>query len=102
MQSRNISSTQNLELINTIKGISSCYHCQNNNIQYDTRRDEIYCYNCGTVLRQGLKDYIPYPVDTKRKKEHCLGSGFLSMHRRDDFKDENICIIKEMKRLGIR
>ena len=59
MQSRNISSTQNLELINTIKGISSCYHCQNNNIQYDTRRDEIYCHTCGTVLRQGIKDYTP-------------------------------------------
>ena len=45
--------------INTIKGISSCYHCQNNNIQYDTQRDEIYCHTCGTVLRRGIKDYTP-------------------------------------------
>ena len=86
----------------SIKGISTCFECQNNNIKYDIKHDEIYCHPCGLILRQGLQDYTPYPEDTKRKKEHVLGSGFLSMHRRDDFKDENICIIKEMKRLGIK
>jgi ribosomal protein S27E len=45
-----------------IKGISSCFYCQENNITYDDIRDEIYCFVCGTVLRQGLIDYQPYPV----------------------------------------
>ena len=45
--------------INSIKGISSCYQCQKNNIRYDEFRDEIYCYSCGLVLRQGLNDYTP-------------------------------------------
>jgi len=31
-----------------------------------------------------------------------LGSGFLSTHRREDFKEESTCVIKEIKRLGIR
>ena len=57
MQSRNISSTQNLELINTIKGISSCYHCKSNNLQYDDVHDQIYCFKCDYVLKQGLQDY---------------------------------------------
>jgi len=36
------------------------------------------------------------------KQKYGLGSGFLSMHRKDVFNDESVSIIKEMKRLGIR
>ena len=63
MQDNNTSSNTNLKLINSIKGISFCYHCKENNIIHDSNRDEIYCFSCGTVLRQGLTDYAPYPED---------------------------------------
>lgn len=58
MQSKNISSTIT-SILNNIKGINSCYHCQNNNTQYDTSRYEIYCHDCGSVLSQCLTDYTP-------------------------------------------
>lgn len=68
-----ISSNLNNPVPINIKGISSCYHCQENNIIYDGDRDEIYCFDCGTVLRQGLTDYQPYPkfeVDNVYDKCH--------------------------------
>ncbi len=40
-----------------VKGIKVCYYCKSNEIIYDIRSDEIYCYSCGTVLRQGFIDY---------------------------------------------
>ena len=45
--------------INKIKGISECYsiECKSNNIIYDSVKDEIYCSDCGHVLRQALHDY---------------------------------------------
>lgn len=45
-------------LTNT-KGITKCYdtNCQSTNIIYDSNRDEVYCQDCGTVLRQGFNDY---------------------------------------------
>lgn len=77
MQSRNISPNVNQDLLNNIKGISSCYHCQENNIIYDEDRDEIYCFDCGTVLRQGLTDYTPglgaFPsTDQSNKRKEIL------------------------------
>ena len=62
--------------LHKIKGISSCYECKSQNITYDENIDEIYCHNCGLVLRQGLKDYRPTKYSTftitsqqnKRKK----------------------------------
>lgn len=44
-------------LTNT-KGITKCYdtNCQSTNIIYDSNRDEVYCHDCGTVLRQGFTD----------------------------------------------
>ncbi len=42
-----------------IGGISHCYECNLNNIEYDFDHDEIRCVSCGLVLRQGLKDYTP-------------------------------------------
>jgi len=65
-QTNNISSH-----INSVKGISACFECQNNNIQYDEIRDEIYCFNCGMVLREGLNDFTPsfgsFPITNKSK-----------------------------------
>ena len=41
-----------------IKGINHCYNteCNSNNLDYDSNRDEVYCKDCGTVLRQGFTD----------------------------------------------
>jgi len=57
MQSSNISSTTNLELLNCIKGISSCYHCKSQNLLYTQHLDEVSCLDCGYVLRQALEDF---------------------------------------------
>lgn len=42
-----------------IKGINHCYDikCNSNNIIYDPNRDEVYCKDCGTVLRRAFDDY---------------------------------------------
>jgi len=50
--------------LNKIKGISQCFECEHDNIIYDEDIDEIYCYNCGLVLRQGIKDYRPTKYST--------------------------------------
>lgn len=52
--------TQNLDnsKVFSLKGITRCYDltCQSTNIAYDSNRDEVYCKDCGTVLRQGFTD----------------------------------------------
>lgn len=47
-----------------IKGISSCYECKSNNIEYDEIHDQIECKNCGLILRQGITDYTPITCAT--------------------------------------
>ena len=44
----------------SIKGISSCFECQENDIRYDDVHDEVWCEKCGLVLRTAFKDYTPY------------------------------------------
>lgn len=55
-----------------LKGINSCYHCKSTNIIEDFDRAEIYCHDCGIVLRQGLKDYTPLELSNFQmtSKEH--------------------------------
>lgn len=45
--------------LTSTKGINHCYdiNCQSTNIIYDSNRDEVYCHECGTVLRQEFNDY---------------------------------------------
>lgn len=49
---------ETVKQITSTKGITSCYddECNSNNIIYDTHRDEVYCPECGLVLRQGFED----------------------------------------------
>lgn len=56
-----------------IKGISQCYECKSDNIEYDLDHDEIICKECGLVLRQGITDYTPltcavFPVMSRENK----------------------------------
>lgn len=63
----------NIKTITSLKGINSCYNCQENNIMHDEFRDEIYCHDCGTILIQSLTDYQPYPkveIDNVYDKSH--------------------------------
>lgn len=50
---------ETVKQLTSTKGITSCYddECNSNNISYDTHRDEVYCSECGLVLRQGFEDY---------------------------------------------
>ena len=50
----------NKKYINNIKGISSCFECESQNIQYYEDRDEITCRTCGLVIREQYKDHTPY------------------------------------------
>jgi transcription initiation factor TFIIIB Brf1 subunit/transcription initiation factor TFIIB len=59
---QNNSSDINETIIQNIKGISSCFECTGNNITYDESIDEIYCFTCGLVIRQGFTDYQPYII----------------------------------------
>lgn len=49
---------ETVKQITSTKGITHCYNkeCNSNNITYDIHRDEVYCQDCGTVLRQGFTD----------------------------------------------
>lgn len=42
-----------------LKGINHCYNteCNSNNLNYDSNRDEVYCNDCGTVLRRAHEDF---------------------------------------------
>jgi hypothetical protein len=58
-----------------IKGIKVCHECKSNNIKYDNKHDEIYCDNCGLVLRQALTDYTPYnPIVLSHAEEEKINT----------------------------
>lgn len=69
MQSNNKSSTTNQKIIKNKKGFISCYYCKSKKIVYDEYRDEIYCNNCGTILKQGLFDYETLIIEILFKKK---------------------------------
>jgi len=60
-----------------VKGISLCYGCKSNNLDYNQDIDEISCKSCGLVLRQGLADFTPlecavFPVMSRENKNRKL------------------------------
>lgn len=78
------SNLYNPESINNVSGISSCYQCKKNNIKRDEYHDEIYCFDCGTVLRQAFNDYEEMIIDIKIMNES-IGTEFINPHRNKNF-----------------
>lgn len=54
-----LSEHETVKNLTSIKGINHCYNpeCESDNISYDFHHDEVYCKDCGTVLRQANEDY---------------------------------------------
>lgn len=86
----------------SFKGITYCYYCEKTKyIEFDRHKDEIYCFDCGTVLRQGFNDYGKLIQNIKKVSEE-LGTDNFSSHRNKDYQKELLEIQDYKKRVGLK